>query len=125
MQLFLLFLSTDLMLTTGNICSAYCSTTRTFSLSFLYLINVKNLWNTPKEINKKMSFLKNLFGHHEAEKAHSQVYGGGSEYGGGFDANGYRDDGQREHQSSFTHEMIAGAAGFAGTFRNMVFSTVF
>ena len=48
-----------------------------------------------------MSFFNDLFGHHEAQNAHKQVY----DYGD-----------QREHQSSFTHEAIAGAAGFAGMF---------
>ncbi|UJR19512.1 hypothetical protein I4U23_022642 [Adineta vaga] len=43
-----------------------------------------------------MSFFNNLFRHHESQNVHAQVY-----------AN------QGEHQSSFTHEIIAGAAGFA------------
>ena len=43
-----------------------------------------------------MNFIENLFGHHEAKKAHSEVYGNGG-----------------HHKASWTHELIAGAAGFA------------
>jgi hypothetical protein len=58
-----------------------------------------------------MSFFQSLFGQQEAQNAHRQVYGdGGNDYQGG---------NQGEHQSSFTHEAIAGAAGFAGIFRNI------
>ena len=45
-----------------------------------------------------MDFLKNLFGHREAEAANNQVYG--------------NENPTAEHKSSWTHEIIAGAAGF-------------
>ncbi|CAF1166843.1 unnamed protein product [Adineta ricciae] len=48
-----------------------------------------------------MSFFENLFGHHEAQNAHRQMY---EDYSNDYD--------QREHKGSFTHEMIAAAAGF-------------
>jgi len=52
-----------------------------------------------------MSFLLNLFGLGESKKAHEQFYGNES----------YRYDQQQpHHKSSFTHELIGGAAGFAG-----------
>jgi hypothetical protein len=57
-----------------------------------------------------MSFFKNLFGHDEAQNAHNQVYGGDSS---NYDTN---DNQGQQHKSSFTHEAIAGAAGFAGTY---------
>ena len=56
-----------------------------------------------------MAFLRDLFGMGESQKAHQQVYGGGDDYD---DDRGDRQ--QSEHQSSWTHEMVAGAAGFAG-----------
>jgi len=46
-----------------------------------------------------MSFLQNLFGHDESRQAHEQVYGGGG--------------GNQDNQGSWTHELVAGAAGFA------------
>ena len=52
-----------------------------------------------------MSFLKGLFGHHEAQNAHNQVYGGNQDYS---------PDYQQQNRGSLTHEAIAGAAGFAG-----------
>jgi hypothetical protein len=52
-----------------------------------------------------MSFLKNLFSHDDAQNAHNQVYGGNQDYSSGY---------QQQNQGSFTHEAIAGAAGFAG-----------
>ena len=54
-----------------------------------------------------MSFLKKLFNHDEAKNAHNQVYGGDQN-----DSNDY----QQQNQGSFTHEAIAGAAGFAGEY---------
>lgn len=45
-----------------------------------------------------MSFLEKIFGHHEAKNANEQVYG--------------NEQPTREHKSSWTHEIIAGAAGF-------------
>ena len=48
-----------------------------------------------------MAFLGNLFGADESKKAHEHVFGG---------ANGE----EPRHQSSWTHEIVAGAAGFAG-----------
>lgn len=69
-----------------------------------------------------MSFFKDLFGHNEAQNAHKQVYGNDGDYNDNFGENDFQDGGQREHQSSFTHEAIAGAAGFAGMFRNIYLS---
>ncbi|OQV21890.1 hypothetical protein BV898_04103 [Hypsibius exemplaris] len=43
-----------------------------------------------------MNFLGNLFGHDDAKAAHQQVY-----------------NGSNHHKASWTHELIAGAAGFA------------
>ncbi|CAF1269229.1 unnamed protein product [Adineta steineri] len=51
-----------------------------------------------------MDFFKNLFNHDQAKNAHNQVYGGNQD-------NSYDD--QQQNQGSFTHEAIAGAAGFA------------
>lgn len=45
-----------------------------------------------------MEELKNLFGHREAQEAHENIYG--------------NDNPTEEHKSSWTHEAIAGAAGF-------------
>ncbi|KAJ3152688.1 hypothetical protein HDU86_005563 [Geranomyces michiganensis] len=45
-----------------------------------------------------MGFFSNLFGSNDAQNAHAQVYGCGAI--------------QEHHKSSFTHEVIAGAAGF-------------
>jgi hypothetical protein len=42
-------------------------------------------------------FFKNLFSHDESKQAHEAIYGD-----------------QPQHKSSWTHEMIGGAAGFAG-----------
>jgi hypothetical protein len=49
-----------------------------------------------------MAFLQNLFGLGESKKAHEQFYGN----------DGYQQ--QHHHKSSFTHELVSGAAGFAG-----------
>jgi hypothetical protein len=52
-----------------------------------------------------MAFLQNLFGFGESKKAHEQFYGN----------EGYRNDQQQpHHKASFTHELVSGAAGFAG-----------
>ncbi len=42
-------------------------------------------------------FFLNLFSHDESKQAHEAVYGGNA-----------------QHHSSWTHELIGGAAGFAG-----------
>jgi len=44
-----------------------------------------------------MSFFANLFSHDDSQKAHQDIYGE-----------------QPRHKSSWTHELIGGAAGFAG-----------
>jgi hypothetical protein len=49
-----------------------------------------------------MEFLHNLFGSSESKKAHEQLYG----------YDGYQQ--QPHHKASFTHELVSGAAGFAG-----------
>ncbi|CAF3324238.1 unnamed protein product [Rotaria socialis] len=51
-----------------------------------------------------MQFLQDLFSHSDSQRAHEQIYGGG-----------YREP-RQNHKSSFTHELIAGGAGFAGEF---------
>ena len=63
-------------------------------------------------IHTDMSFFKNLFGHNEAQNAHNQVYGGNQDYSSDY---------QQPNQGSFTHEAIAGAAGFEGKY-NFSFS---
>jgi hypothetical protein len=52
---------------------------------------------TGVNINNKMSFFRELFSHEDSRKAHEDVYGE-----------------QSSHKSSWTHELIGGAAGFAG-----------
>jgi hypothetical protein len=44
-----------------------------------------------------MSFFNNLFQHSESKQAHEDVYGQ-----------------EPKHHSSWSHELISGAAGFAG-----------
>lgn len=44
-----------------------------------------------------MAFFHNLFNMEDSEQAHADIYGD-----------------QPRHHSSWTHELIAGAAGFAG-----------
>ncbi|CAF3453512.1 unnamed protein product [Rotaria socialis] len=51
-----------------------------------------------------MQFLQDLFSHSDSQRAHEQIYGGG--YG----------EPRQHHKSSFTHELIAGGAVFAGEF---------
>ncbi len=47
--------------------------------------------------DRKMSFLRDLFSHEDSKQAHEAIYGSNP-----------------QHQSSWTHELIGGAAGFAG-----------
>ncbi len=48
----------------------------------------------------------------QSKDAHERVYGGGA-YGGNYDGyQGYQPE--HHHKASWTHELIAGAAGFAG-----------
>jgi hypothetical protein len=44
-----------------------------------------------------MSFFRDLFSHDDSKQAHEDIYGD-----------------QPRHKSSWTHELIGGAAGFAG-----------
>jgi hypothetical protein len=44
-----------------------------------------------------MSFFRELFSHEDSKQAHEDVYGE-----------------QHTHKSSWTHEIVSGAAGFAG-----------
>lgn len=60
-----------------------------------------------------MAFLHNLFGMHESKNAYDQVYQGQGGYGSDNQNYGYEHR-AHHHKSSFTHEIIAGAAGFAG-----------
>jgi hypothetical protein len=57
-----------------------------------------------------MAFLRDLFNMGESRNAHERVYGGG---GGNYD-NYQGDQQEHRHKSSWTHEIVAGAAGFAG-----------
>jgi hypothetical protein len=61
----------------------------------------------------KMAFLLKLFGMDDSKKAYDHVYDGQSYYGGDYQNYGNNQP-QPHHKSSFTHEIIAGAAGFAG-----------
>jgi hypothetical protein len=57
----------------------------------------------------KMAFLRDIFNFGESKNAHEHVYGGGN-YGE------YQNNQQQHHhKSSWTHEIVSGAAGFAGT----------
>jgi len=57
-----------------------------------------------------MDFLSNMFNMDKSQNAHEYVYGGA-----GGDYEGYRGDRQEpRHQASWTHELVGGAAGFAG-----------
>jgi hypothetical protein len=59
-----------------------------------------------------MNFLRDIFNMGQSKDAHERVYGGGG-YGGNYDVyQGYQPE--HHHKSSWTHELIAGAAGFAG-----------
>jgi hypothetical protein len=44
-----------------------------------------------------MSFFNNLFNHDASKQAHEAIYGQ-----------------EAQHQSSWTHELVSGGAGFAG-----------
>ena len=59
-----------------------------------------------------MAFLGHLFGMDESKQAYDHVYGGQSDYGGDYQQYGNEQQ-ERHHRSSWTHELIAGAAGFA------------
>jgi hypothetical protein len=60
-----------------------------------------------------MAFLRDIFNMNESKNAHERMYGGGDNFNDNYE--GYQDDQpERRHQSSWTHEMVAGAAGFAG-----------
>ncbi len=60
-----------------------------------------------------MSFLRNLFGMGDSQNAYDHVYEGRGGYG---PDNQYYGNGLpvQHHKSSLTHEVIVGAAGFAG-----------
>lgn len=60
-----------------------------------------------------MPFLHHLFGMHESKNAYDQVYEGRGGYGPDNQYYGYEQP-AHHHKSSLTHEIIAGAAGFAG-----------
>jgi len=57
--------------------------------------------------------LHNLFGHSESNKAYDQVYGSRNDYSGNYPPSANNQP-QPHHKSSWTHELIGGAAGFAG-----------
>jgi hypothetical protein len=54
-----------------------------------------------------MSFFANLFSHDDSKQAHEDIYGD-----------------QPRHKSSWTHELIGGAAGFAGKISFILSSTI-
>ncbi len=60
-----------------------------------------------------MSFLHNLFGMNDSKNAYDHVYEG---RGGYSPDNQYYEHHQQQphHKASLSHEVIAGAAGFAG-----------
>jgi hypothetical protein len=59
-----------------------------------------------------MDFLSNIFNIGQSREAHERVYGG-SGPGGNYD--GYQGNlPEQHHKSSWTHELVGGAAGFAG-----------
>jgi len=59
-----------------------------------------------------MEFLHNIFNMGQSKEAHERLYDGGS-FGGNYDD--YQGNlPEHHHKSSWTHELIAGAAGFAG-----------
>jgi len=59
-----------------------------------------------------MDFFRDIFNMDQSKNAHERVYGGG-DFGGNY--GGYEGDQQEyQHHSSWTHELVAGAAGFAG-----------
>jgi hypothetical protein len=60
-----------------------------------------------------MPFLRGLFGMGESKNAYDHVYEGQGTYG---PDNQYNANGQQEpeHKASLTHEILGGAAGFAG-----------
>jgi hypothetical protein len=60
-----------------------------------------------------MEFLENLFGMGQGQRAYDHVYEGQNYYGGDFQNNGNNQQ-EPHHKSSWTHELVGGAAGFAG-----------
>jgi hypothetical protein len=60
-----------------------------------------------------MSFLRDLFGAGDSKNAYDHVYEGKGSYGPDNQYNG-NDQQQTQHKASLTHEVIGGAAGFAG-----------
>ena len=60
-----------------------------------------------------MAFLHHLFGMNESRNAYNHVYEGRGGYGPDNQSYGYEQP-AHHHKSSLTHEIIAGAAGFAG-----------
>lgn len=60
-----------------------------------------------------MAFLLNLFGMNDSKNAYDHVYEGQGGYGPDYQYYGNNQQAP-QHKSSLTHEVISGAAGFAG-----------
>lgn len=70
-----------------------------------YSFAVKQKSIKRKHRQLKMAFLRDIFNMGESKNAYENMYGGGN-------YEGYQRE--QHHHSSWTHELVAGGAGFAG-----------